>query len=361
MIFTTQLSGELYAFNDNIIVFEPSSGTPVKCTITIEGVSVEITPNPSGVFTYNFKSLIVPLINENKFIDTITPDLTQAMVYLDTTLFKDVAVTFTIQMDNLTEEIYTHTYSFLKAVQQHDEFLTSRIKPSVYPLLPFTPEQAHATYYEGQPFEVSVFSSSETTLTLYNQTNERTLTLELTRGVNRIFFSDGERNTTLYDNFYLVLGVNKIYFRTAEFEFRVDITKKDQSGVTAFKWFNNQGGFSYFGMCHRITDQRKKGKKLLKQPETNFQDTTAEYLTYDNSVNEEMAFLASGVSKEEKVILNSLAYSPIIYRNLSSAHQLPKWVVESLSTSRVQTFSTRANTYELLLKINNNPKHLMKL
>ena len=136
---TTEL---LYAYNNNVVEFESdSTKTAIRAIINVSGEVLEITPNTSGAFHYNFKMLATKLLNDNYFRDTIDPESESDIVYLDDTVYKELAVTFVIEFDDQTQDTITNTYKFLKAVEQLDQYrigLSNTDNPKVAILTPFT-------------------------------------------------------------------------------------------------------------------------------------------------------------------------------------------------------------------------------
>ena len=103
------------AFNNNVIEFYSDSGiAPTNATITIGSESVTIYPNPNGTFRYNFKELIISIINVDNYTDDLNIDLDTSFTYdwTDKISLTDDVVT-TINLSNETTETDTREVSWL--------------------------------------------------------------------------------------------------------------------------------------------------------------------------------------------------------------------------------------------------------
>ena len=113
IVYTTTLptNKPLNAYNNNVIEFYSNSASPAShAVITVGGIELEIKPDPSGNFYFNFKAVIKKLINSNYFKDSIEPsylpnDSASARV-TDSSLFLEVTTTIIVYLENQLKYVH---------------------------------------------------------------------------------------------------------------------------------------------------------------------------------------------------------------------------------------------------------------
>lgn len=246
MIFTQDIVSDLplNTYNNNIIEFKATDEvkTVFNAIITIDGSDFELTPNLDNIFRFNFKHIAKVLNNLNNFKDEIEPELNDSVVYSDENLFNEIEATVKISFTDETDETEIKTYQFLKSVSQ----IMSEKRYSDSRLFLLS-EFKSLTYFEGYPFDFSVYSDIDREIKIKNKGTQQEITLNVTKGVNRLFISDGRLNLSLINLLPIFVGYNELEFYIEnEFVFNLLIRKIDAECGVYIKWFNRSGSFSYW-------------------------------------------------------------------------------------------------------------------
>lgn len=372
--FTKQISETdvLNAFNNNVVEFNSDSvKTSIKTTIKILGEELEITPNPSGVFRYNFKEIVKKLINTNYFRDTIEPEIETSFVYLDESVFKELEVEYVIQFDDLTEETISKTYKFLKSVEQLETFrqrLINTENTSIAILTPFTDRSNKtyfSTYFEGYPFDISIYSNVNRTITIKNKKIGQSTTVSLSKGVNRLFISDGNNNFSFEDELPLYFGVNELEFQVSSTEYVTLFLKKVESECGVYlKWFNNEGGWNHFLFKSYSEKRKMKSVGVLHQDFDNLIDTQESEIEMGIVSGDSLKFYAGRLEEYEKRIINGLSDSPKINRYLNCMFQKSEetdWISERIGTKNMELIDSKKKLYEATITLNKTKRNTMTL
>lgn len=236
----------LNAYNNSIIEFGTDVGTAARATILIDGFTFQVTPN-QGVFYFNLKEIIKVLINQDNFSDTIAVDIPANYLFPDASLYLEIPFTITVIKTNGTSEALDKTYKYIKSAKQivrsnFDENDLIRF------LTPSKDIKSYVTYFEGYPFDVAIYSNISRIVTITHKRTLTTLNISLSKGVNRLFLSNGENdNLGFEEQLPLFVGLN-------ELEFRVDVSNAltlfvNKAAVDCgvyLKWFNQNGAWSYW-------------------------------------------------------------------------------------------------------------------
>ena len=366
---TTQL---LYAYNNNVVEFKSdSTKTAVKAIITVSGEKLEITPNPNGAFYYNFKTIAAKLLNDNYFRDTIIPESKSDIVYLDTNAYKELAVTFKVEFEDKTQDTITNTYKFLKAVEQLEQYrigLSNTDNPKVAILKPFTTRSTkvyHATYFEGYPFDVSMYSDVDRTVTITNKRTTKKMDVDLKKGVNRVFISDGDTNFTFEDLLHLYYGVNTLEIKISNTEILTLQLKKVKSTCGVYlKWFNNAGGWSHFLFKAHAGNRKVKSAGVLYADDNNLSQIDEQEVELGVASQDEMACYAYRVDVHEKLLLEELIESPKVYRYLNCMFQKSDkadWITQRIASKNTELTDSVKKLFEVELKLVNPKRNTITL
>lgn len=219
---------------------------PTIATITVAGIGFEVYPNSEGEFYFNFKNLIPTLINEANFADNVHPNGNDYLLP-DPDLFKEI----TAQIEVMTEEGDPQSTEvilpFLKSVKQKGS------RPhalSDFRVLDHSLSQvSHLVYFEGMPFDVSIYSDDTRDIRIKNKKTQMEMTYTFSKGVNRLFISDGENDAPegFENDIPLYLGVNELEFwEGTTLKFTLFLDKRPANCAPLLKWFNPAGGWSYW-------------------------------------------------------------------------------------------------------------------
>lgn len=247
------------AYNDSIIEFSSSTLTNVDyAEITINTNIFKVYPI-AGNFTFNFKEIAKVLINQNNFSDTIIPDLSIKYVVDDASLSLTLSPIIKIYNSTASDQIIKE-YKFLKNVEQLINYKSkSEIDKDVRILLPtINHTDYYLPYFEGYPLDFSIYglASGNTVkfknITTINETDSVTI---LTDDVKRIFLSDGGLNETTSNILGLSTTTNNVEMWVNDsFKANIKIKRNDSKCGVYLKWFNANGGWSYWLFDEIFTD-----------------------------------------------------------------------------------------------------------
>lgn len=224
----------LNAFNDNVLRFKITGEDKVYITANDE-LPINLYASPIEEFYLNLKDFATALINQNKFEDEILPNIeVDGYVYPDPSLFLAIDL-------RLTAEVYSSVlkFYFLKSVAQIAGFQEKLISKN-YVLLD------RATYYEGYPFDIPVFSTKNQQVILHNKTTSHKIALDFSQYMNRLFLSQGSENFTLDNILSMQTGVNRLSLEFGPTD-KIDVVvlKKESRCAPYFKFYRNGGGYGY--------------------------------------------------------------------------------------------------------------------
>ncbi|MAX51599.1 MAG: hypothetical protein CMH22_06425 [Methylophaga sp.] len=315
IVFTTALPQDqvLNAYNNSVIRFGTDSGAPARSVVQVDKYKFEITPN-NGEFYFNLKDVVTLLINQNKFIDAIAPDSPANYVFPDNTLFLDVEVSITIFKTNGASETDTLNLNYLKAVQQlfrpiYDESETFRI------LLPADNIKKHVTYFEGYPFDVSIYSNASRSVTVTNKRTAQSINISLLKGVNRLFLSNGENDNLGFEgSLPLNLGVNELVFSFGSESYTLFVDKKPVACGVYVKWFNQSGGWSYW-LFEALYQEKLtfKATQLINNDFRNLENTSSRQIITAKESQKAFDVETYLINHQERLILGDLPESPKVY------------------------------------------------
>ena len=358
----------LNTYNNNVVKFSSDNILDAtKCVINIGGTDYTITPNTSNVFRFNFKMVTEVLINSNNFTDDILPVLALAddtsLVYNDTTnSYLSELVTYTITFSDTTTENTTKTYKFFKSIEQLEQNKIGTITTgdNIYMLSPFkksTADTYSVTYFEGYPFDLSIYLNSAGTTTVLNQTNALTYDFPFVNTVNRFFLSDGRTTITIGDYLPLVNGLNELKITRGSDIIYVNVTKIPSRLGVYVKWLNQYGGWNYwlFNCIHKREIKDKNLKKIFNDFD-DVSETTVPFFDIGKSSIETLTLISKRVSEDDQFVLNGIIDSPRVY--LFTGTYLTQvtdvsWlgVSKKGSTNKITDYKKKTANYKLKIEL----------
>lgn len=304
----------LSSYNNSVLEFGTDSGTPARATVTMGTYTFELTPN-LGVFYINIKEMVNLLFNQNAFKDSISVIIPANYVFPDATLYQELEVEITVYFNNNVTESLTKTYRYLKAVQQQVQprFTESDL---LRVLLPSEDITRHVTYFEGLPFDVALYSNADRQVTLTHVATGTTLNVNLLKGVNRLFISNGENDNQGFEaNMPLYIGVNEveIYVDTTT-TLTLFIHKREADCGVYLKWFNRSGGWSYWRF-QKYYEERVKTKELevLANDFYNLNESQSGTVSMGKENAVELAVSTGFMTEQERRVVAELFTSPKVY------------------------------------------------
>ncbi|PHQ27856.1 hypothetical protein [Leeuwenhoekiella nanhaiensis] len=352
----------LNAYNNNVIEFSSDVEKPnIKAIITIGSLNFESTPSPADEYYFNFKSIIQALINANYFQDLIEPENENTMVYPDATLYQEITADLSVEFDDGTTDDQSINLAFIKAVDQEEAYkrnTINQINNQIALLLPFIPDSNqdyHATYFEGYPFDVAIYSDADRAITINNRATGISAEFQINKGVNRLFLSDGDNNFSVDEIVPLQPGINKLDFYIGETsKVTLHLTKADSICGSYYKWFNDQGGWSYF-LFHKYDETvNTKSTESFFQDFKNLNNSDDRFFDLGLEVEYSDKYFTEGISQNEMALIKSLMESPKVYRYLNKQFQTGKrtdWITEKIKPGKLRTFNRIRNTYDVVIEI----------
>lgn len=252
----------LGSHDDNIVEFHSDNPLDeVSCNVDFGSQSFDITPDPTGKFTYNLKEVVKTLINSNNFRDSLVSDIhNENYVQQDNDAYLAVSVTYRISFQGGTTESISRNYKFVKAVHQPIKYADNVIDTVTDKITILSPYEQYSKksfympYFEGLPFDFNFYSNAVRNIIVTNKTVNLSTTLSVANGVNRIYVSSGARNWALDSLLPLVYGINQLEFAiegSPTDVITLFLERHEPDCGVYFKYHNQHGGYSYY-RCNRI-------------------------------------------------------------------------------------------------------------
>lgn len=317
ILITEQPSGNvLNAYNNLVLEFHSDSAVPsLRALVTIGSYTIELTPH-LGKFHVNLMQLVGILFNQNAFKDSVELPVGAGYVFPDATLYMETDVDIDLKLNNDTNETASLYMKFLKSVEQIVQpSVNKAVQEKIKLLLPYTSQVAYAAMFDSVPFDVCLYSNATRAITVRHKRTLASTTLNLTKGVNRVFLSNGIDTTGFQDLVPLGYGTNELEFIVdAQIYLTLLLERFDLECGTYLKWFNQDGGWSYwkFGPVEEDTQSIKKGV-VLQNNASNISNATSNYTVASKSV-EVKRELKSGMLNDDRArLVNTVVRSPKIY------------------------------------------------
>lgn len=249
--FSKDLLAQNPVYNNSVVEFSSNIADILKAVITVGGNSYNIYPI-NNIFYFNFKEIAKSIFNQNRFEDSIIPNIADSIFYSDDSILKSLTVNFKVISKTGVEDIIDKDYNFIRSVEQLPFYRRKlNMDTDVKALLPTKNFiDYEVTHFEGFPFDFTIeglVSGDE----FYFRNISTNISSEVYQSpdnqVKRIFLSDGESDTTIDDVLLLNSAVNRIeLFKNGEFKCNFNIRKIESECGVYLKWANNHGGYSYW-------------------------------------------------------------------------------------------------------------------
>ena len=351
IVFSKDISSTVWlnAYNNNVVTFNSDSiKTAMKCTITIGGNAIEITPNPSGVFKYNLKELLKALINNN-FIDSVAQTSTSVG---DGSLAKTYTVTFLITFSDTTTETTNKTIYVIKRVEQIGKGTSYLVANST--LL----NDTNVVIWNDLPFDLTVLGLSNFTIDVNSNTSSVVPTQLATRVLlgnydpYRRLLNAGytiERNECIDSNLTDPIPYGYSTIRVGGNI--INVEKRSDCGVQYLKWFNvEKGYYAYWGFNSIYKDNLSvKTRDTFNVDYENLSETYNTELTSGKGADLTRNLITENLNNDNRDLLNSLFTSPKVELYQDGIFQS---VV--LLDGTFQTENTKVITHKLNISIRLN-------
>ena len=346
----------LTTYNNSIIEFSTSVGNPSRATIQVGNFTFEITPN-KGVFYFNLKEVVKVVNNGNNFADNVSVDLPANFLFPDNSLYNEVTFTITVFKTDGTFEALNKTYNYSKGVLQ---LVRSKYIPSdiLRVLSPSKDLNSYLTYFEGLPFDISIYSNAARSLTITNTRTSGTLTVTLSKGVNRLFLSNGENDNLGFEGqLPLYIGVNELELSAGGETITVFVKKVSVACGEYLKWFNQNGGWSYW-RCSPIyqEDIKTKSFKELNNDFKNIEAANTRVTQTGKTAENFLNLKTNQMSEQERFVVSQIFASPkVFYYNNRELQpfELLDWIECDLGSVSKQIDNTKTiiDEYEITIEL----------
>lgn len=349
----------LNAYNDNVIRFT-AEGIEKFDLLANEQLPATLYPSPTGEYFLNLKDYAVALINQNLFEDEITPN-----IEVDGYVYPDPSLTLELDL-KLTSGAFLQTskFYFLKSVAQIAKYLEKNITKN-YILLPYSGLSHKVTYYEGYPFDVSIFSNVLRTITLLNKTTTNSVNLDFSKFVNRLFFSQGSENFTIDDVLPMQTGINRLEVQFDEIS-KIDLIVKKKESVCApyFKFYRNNGGWGYIRFEKQVGIQSKTREgKDVRVDYNGIQNTLTKTINEGKETTVVLELHTELLESWEMENFKDFIKSPRVEMftgDLFQQQTLSSWIGVSVKSSSLDTTKTKTllNREKVKIEIEEYNLHL---
>lgn len=361
------------AYNNDVIKFysNVSTALPVWCEIAARNVGsdvdrfrVRIYPAPDGTFYFNFRQYISSMINTRNFEDTtnivIGSDIDSCLYNFREGTYLNQDIFIVIMHSDDTNSSAGYNLSWLAGVEQLGSYniFDRRDYFIMTPFKKLTDNHVYLKYWQGYPFDISLFTWLNGNYTLKNNTN--ILDANITIGGNKVYrlaFSDGRTDETLEDFVPLVDGFNKLTWSLeggpVENNIFITMEKVPYKCGIYFKWLNKYGGYSYwlFENTYSI-DRASKQLGELDRNNENLEYTFNRDIQIGKDSNDTVRAIAELLTEDERMILEGIIDSPKIYMFTGqplARNNYRDWIEVSLKTSNVRVKNPKQELTNIVL------------
>lgn len=325
IIFNNTLTGILPAFNNNIIEFKSNTLIEsVQAKITINSNEFIIYKMPSGWFRFNFKEIAKVLVNQNNFKDELITNITDIDIntysYQQSDGYFTGNVNIQVTLIDGVIENSNFTISFLANVYNLEDYKKTNIElEDLFVLLPNiknTKNQYYFKYYEGYPFDVTIFDVIGNDFYLQGNND-----MDITRkgALTRFFFSDGENdivNNSLIalnygiNNYTLIHPTNNLLYKYLTIDY-IPLCGND---AIYLKWFNAEGGYSYY-LFNKFYERNLNFGTLgeLENDFYNLENTTSPIVQIGRTSFDKIRVDSDIINENEFNLLVGILSSPKVY------------------------------------------------
>jgi hypothetical protein len=381
VIFTKALADNvLTAYNNNTIEFYSDTfTTPLKATIQIGATPpVVIYPQPSGVFYYNFKTLIASIINQDNFKDDIA-FIAGPYNYDWSKVYNEDNVQITISLTDLsTDDVFLSPKWLAGFFQRLTPFRNTQLYGVTTPLRGLQilsqayADKRYAKMWLGYPFDITFLNSNlgdpdydlmqvvnyasgiavpltevylgyKVTRLLIHDGEESLHPFEIKVGLNPLAFTDTMPNTPFR---YLDLEVVDPCFKTDYLE---------QTPQLYVKWLNSLGGWNYWLFDSADIVRNTKDLGEIDNDGLDLNDSVSPTIQIGKTSTDRYSITTDVIDRQELMVLNDLLDSEKIFiytKPAYSAYLPTNWLQVSLNTNsvNVQKSKNKFNRFDLVLE-----------
>lgn len=361
----------LTAYNNNVVRFYSDSVlVAARAEIIGLGFNVVLYPHPDGSFYFNFKDYVTTLINTKNFADDLAYNLISSdadtFTYdVSNGCFLGLAITFKIYFVGETFETATRNISFIAGAEQLEDFKKNETLFQTNKFIVLSPvaertnNTTHLNYWEGYPFEFSLYNRDFPTapFTLKNNANGLDYIFNSKGKVTSMFLADGRTDVTLENFLPLVIGQNDIQLLATGVNQNINlvINKLDADCGVYVKFLNKYGRFNYW-LFHKNNFRTPSSKYLpeLNNDFNNLEDTNSPTLQTGKVSDETIKCAAKNLNENEKRILEGILDSPKIYYFTGERYtksELTDWIEVRLKTASFPSTASNKKVHSFYLNL----------
>ena len=332
-------------FNNQVFEFEATDAISAEVLIS-NGINVRqvIIDGINGKFYLDAKKTVQSLFNIDNFADKILPTQISYLIN-DTSLFREFTYNFNVKLINGTIETAQKIIKYTKAVDQLTR--PKEVENSTFRVMT---NSNYINYYEGLPLDISIYSDITRSVTITNKKTAISVVKEFTKGVNRLFFSNGENINGFESVCPLVLNsINQLEFYEGLSQLAtIEVFKHKECDAPYFKWFNSRGGWSYFRFSRIYQDLiSHKNNDFLNSDFKNIEKTVGNFKTTGKEAGESIRLKSDTLQENEIPNFTDIYTSPKVYFYATLANQpmtAYSFKEVSINNGSVQLKNTKRST-----------------
>lgn len=313
--FTKEPTGIYPAYNDSFLEFSSTLTDNYKgeITVTALGLVIAVYADANGDYLFNLKDIVQALINANGFTESEDTPVSGFVKAFDMG-YLSLDLTIKVYSDTANEST-SKTYTFIRGVKQIGESVWTNTAQLLHP----SPNgiDYNLTYFEGYPFSFELQRLTNTDSLSFKNLNTGDSTTAYVVGTtasHRVWVDKGDANWT--SDSYLPLPdlINRIEVKVnAVVKSNVRIKKVAERCGVYLKWFNQDGGYSYFlfDEFHKVRLRGSERGLVSSNQFNNVGSLSAPYLSTGVRVEESMMVKAT-VDRNEAAHLRALISSPSV-------------------------------------------------
>lgn len=308
--FTEDLEGRIINTHNNSIIRFSSDRSILSlyCDISITDVKFRLYPNKDGLFYFNFKEVIISLVDRDNYKDSELYDTVDEIIP-DKNSYINADVTIKIVGIDLSEDEVKKKYHFVRAVAQQSEWRYIEQRGQNFPLYKMDNNVTHIVHFRGYPFDLAMYGNinidsgtiSTTHLFLagnlpYPPLNSIGFVGGEQYKVNRLILSNGKTISSSLRNLYTHFSNSK---------YRVIVETREVCEGIYLKFLTPQGAWGYWHFqTHKYGFKNKQGKAIVQD--------------FDNSMNPNIVTDVNGEISKKLYSVIDTHYLHLIQGLLSS-------------------------------------------
>lgn len=376
--YTQSLNAEpLNAFNPQILKFEADaqglSFTPEYATIQINSSpELNIPMSPNDDFYIDVSEIVKTLILTNEFKNLHELDST-TYVYNDTDLVLSADIDIKLIEGEMELAYPTITKIFVKGASQLEDYIKGNsIEGQTYKQIAANANEVPCyDYFVGYPFEIDFYVSAAVThrwINRYDNYAGVDQDLDLTAGLNRITVSDGQDDMHTNGDLSIFEGLNAYSINTiGETVVEIDefkiVKHSDKCGVY-LKWYHSNVGWLSFLFQMYVDKTTSQSDGFINRTFDNYQTTQETIKELGKSRSKSITLIATNLTDEQMIVLESLIDSPQVYRYIAEPNTLDStsnWISETIRAGSFEINNSRTFRNSISFELMLNPTNTLHL